>query len=133
MRTAVLLIVATGLGMAPCLAQDCSNPQTQTDLTICAVERFERADTKLNADYRKIMSRLHSDSDTAKLFQAAQRAWIAFRDAECAFATSATVGGSINPMMVAECRERLTSVRVADFETYLNCEEGDVTCPAIPQ
>jgi len=60
--------------------------------------------------------------------QAAEEAWIRFRDRECAFIGAPTAGGSIHGMIVAQCQARLTLVRVKDLETQLNCQEGDLSC-----
>jgi hypothetical protein len=43
--------------------------------------------------------RLGADEATKKRLKEAQRAWIAFRDAECDFATSGSRDGSIYPMI----------------------------------
>jgi len=105
---ALLVLVLLGLGGQMAAAEDCSNLQTQTDMTICAVGEYNKADAELNASYKQIMTRLKDDPETAKLLVAAEKAWMAFRDAECTFANAGTDGGSIHPMLVAECREAIT-------------------------
>lgn len=121
------------LGGSSALALDCSSLQTQTDMTICAVDQYNKADAELNTAYKEIMRRLKSEPDTAKLLVTAEKAWMAFRDAECEFANTGTVGGSIHPMMVAQCREAITRKRVDDLKVYLDCEEGDLSCPLLPE
>ncbi|AYO84442.1 lysozyme inhibitor LprI family protein [Methylobacterium brachiatum] len=69
------------------LCQDAtSTPETQT----CLHQALEAADAKLNAAYRKALSIIDQDDrpEDAKAawkaqFATAQRAWIAFRDADC--------------------------------------------------
>jgi uncharacterized protein YecT (DUF1311 family) len=98
----------------------------------CADKSFQQADSELNALYRQITNRLKGDGDAAetlKALVAAQRAWVAFRDAECAFVGSGTIGGSVHPMIVASCRAGLTEKRIADFKAFLKCQEGDLSCP----
>ncbi|MBN8955575.1 MAG: DUF1311 domain-containing protein [Rhizobiales bacterium] len=114
-------------------AADCSNPVTQFDLTACANEDYLKTDAALNKLYRQINGRLKGDDAARKLLTASQRAWIAFRDAECAFATSAVEGGSIQPMLRAQCLDALTAKRAEDFKVYLKCEEGDLSCPVPAQ
>jgi hypothetical protein len=46
------------------------------------------ADVELNVLYRQITASLNDDEATTELPVAAQRAWVAFRDAECAFSAS---------------------------------------------
>jgi len=121
-----LLIVAAS---AHAEAADCNAPQTQADMHECSGQAFRRADTQLNAQYRQISAQLNEKTATMRQLIVAQRAWISFRDAECAFATAAVEGGSIRQTLQADCLERLTRKRIADFEVYLNCTEGDLSCP----
>jgi uncharacterized protein YecT (DUF1311 family) len=128
------LIFATlsfvGLSMtSSARAADCGADATQTDLDVCAAQAFKKADAQLNADYRQILDRLKGDSATTKLFVGAEKAWIGFRDAECAFATSRSADGSIYPMLEAQCWTGLTQRRLSDLAAYLTCEEGDLSCP----
>ncbi len=130
MRAFVASLAFVSAGLSGAAAQEnCADPQTQTDMTICAVKKYEQADGELNAAYKEITKRLKDDPETGKLLVAAEKAWMGFRDAECTFANSATVGGSIHPMLVAQCREAITRKRVDDLKVYLNCEEGDMSCP----
>ena len=100
--------------------------QTQTDLNQQAGAALKDADRQLNAAYTKLRARLGPGS-RARL-QAAEEAWIRFRDRECAFIGATTEGGSIHGMIVAQCQARLTLVRVKDLEAQLNCQEGDLSC-----
>ncbi len=100
--------------------------QTQMDLNQQAGTALQDADRQLNAVYTKLRTRLGPES-RARL-QAAEEAWIRFRDRECAFIGAPTAGGSIHGMIVAQCQARLTLVRVKDLEAQLNCQEGDLSC-----
>ena len=132
MRHLTLLFVCLA-GLAPSArAADCSNLQTQMELTQCAGENQRIADGQLNAAYKQIQQRLKDDPDTAKLMTTAQRAWVAYRDAECTFSSSQTKGGSIYPMIYAECVTAMTQSRLKDFKQYLSCKEGDMSCPVPP-
>jgi uncharacterized protein YecT (DUF1311 family) len=117
-------------------AEDCGDAPNQAAMNLCADRSFQQADMQLNALYRQITNRLKGNSDAAetlKAFIVAQRAWIAFRDAECAFVGSNTIGGSVHPTIVASCRAGLTDKRIADFKAYLKCQEGDLSCPVPAQ
>lgn len=87
---------------------------------------------ELNKLYKEISNRLKDDADTLKALRNAQRAWISFRDAECDFAAINTQGGSIHSMLITTCRNELTQARIKNFNTYLSCEEGDMSCPVPP-
>ena len=91
-------------------SSDCENAQDQATMNKCANDDFAKADKQLNAHYREIEKRLADD-------------------AECNFSASGTAGGSVHPMTVAKCREKLTTERNKQFSEYLNCEEGDLSCP----
>lgn len=112
---------------------DCANAMTQTDMNLCAARAADAADATLNTLYQKIRARLKGDDPTIALLTATQRAWIAFRDAECDFASSSVAGGSVHPMIRAGCIETLTLARSEDFRQYLACEEGDLSCPLPPR
>ena len=135
MRVRLLATLLLGLALTggPALAGCEDTATTQADLNDCAAQSFEKSDTALNGLYRQIMQRLGKGSAEARQLVAAQRAWIAFRDAECDFAASGVEGGSIYPMTVVNCRDALTQKRIDDFKFYLACEEGDTACPVPAQ
>ncbi len=104
----------------------CGPEATQTELNICAGAEFDAADAELNELYKQLTARLGADKAS---LVAAQRAWVAYRDAECDFVASGVVGGSIHSMIRGECLSDLTRARSADFKSFLACEEGDLSCP----
>jgi uncharacterized protein YecT (DUF1311 family) len=125
---AILLAAAC----ARCAAMECAD-QTQFGLDVCANAGFERADRALNDAYREIVRRLASDVRAKQSLIAAETAWIAFRDAECAFQASSSEGGSIHPMEVSLCLEDETRRRTKDLQAYLHCVEADLSCPVPAQ
>jgi uncharacterized protein YecT (DUF1311 family) len=112
----------------PALAELCDNPQTQGDMNYCAQYAYTKADADLNDVYGKFKKLIAKDSQAKAYLLKAQKAWIIFRDAECALEGSATQGGSAQPMIIINCKTRLTSERVQQFRARLNCTEGDLTC-----
>jgi len=129
-----LAIVAGALLVAPlAAAADCDPNATQQELNACTGAALEAADGELNALYGQMKARLGGDGDTLHLMTLAQRAWIAWRDAECDFTSASVSGGSIYPMIRGQCLTDLTNARVADFRRLLSCEEGDLSCPLPPQ
>jgi uncharacterized protein YecT (DUF1311 family) len=132
MRSSVVgfraMICAILSWLPPAYADDCKD-QTQSGLNACADAAYNKADAALNFAYKQILQRLKDDSATAKLLVTAQQAWIAYRDAECAFASSANAGGSNYPMVVSICLEDVTQERTKDLEAFLKCSEGDTGCP----
>jgi len=67
--------------------------QTQAAMNAEARADFKKVDAELNSAYAALMAKLPDAEGKEKLKQS-QRAWIAFRDAEAAFAAG---GGTILP------------------------------------
>ena len=114
-------------------AAKCDAEATQAELNACTGAAFETADRELNTLYGTMKARLAGDDQTLTLMTLAQRAWIAWRDAECDFTAAGVATGSIYPTIRAQCLTDLTTARVADFHRLLSCEEGDLSCPLPPQ
>nr|WP_197478279.1 lysozyme inhibitor LprI family protein [Luteibacter rhizovicinus] len=109
-------------------AQDCSQ-DSQIGMNVCADQEFKVADKELNTTYQQVISRLDKNKPTYALLVKAQRSWLAFRDAQCEFATSAASQGSIYPMLVVQCRTEMTHTRTKELKPLLHCEESDMSCP----
>ena len=120
--TAVLVVTA-----APAMAAaSCGDQMTQTAMNQCADAQYRSADRTLNTTYGKLLAKLSPAGRSA--LQAAQRAWLAYRDAECAFETAGTAGGSIHPFVLSQCLEGLTAAQTALLAAQANCVEGDLSC-----
>lgn len=111
-------------------SSECDNAQDQATMNKCAGQGFQKADKKLNSLYQQLERRL-AGNDAKKLLTTSQRAWIKFRDAECDFSSSGTEGGTVQPMIYAMCRERITADRSKQLSEHLKCEEGDLSCPQL--
>jgi uncharacterized protein YecT (DUF1311 family) len=110
---------ATNLQLAQ--RPNCNNPQTQSEMNICASIAYQNADRKLNQVYRQLLPKL-SASRKQKLISA-QQAWIKFRDSSCEFERSAYEGGSMAPMIYGFCLADVTEQRTKDLQRYL--EDSD--------
>ena len=111
---------ATNLQLAQ--RPNCNNPQTQSEMNICASIAYQNADRKLNQVYRQLLPKL-SAARKQKLITA-QQAWIKFRDSSCEFERSAYEGGSIAPMIYGFCLANVTEQRTKDLRRYL--EDSDL-------
>jgi len=116
------LLVVVG---SPLLAQerDCSRAVTQADMNECAYADFKAADRELNAAYAAAIATAQSwDADAQagaeETLRAAQRAWIAFRDAACEAEAALWGGGSAESMMRSGCLRALTEERTEDLWAY---------------
>lgn len=122
---AILFSVTAGISM-PVAAQtepDCKAPQTQADMTICAGKDHEKADKDLNAAYQKLRKQLAERDKTADASSkgatdalvTAQRAWVVFRDANCALSGFQARGGTMEPMLIASCLADMSSKRADEL------------------
>ncbi len=98
---------------------NCKNPQTQTEMTICAGLDYKAADVELNRAYKSAMV-VMKDMDAhlppklkgaVKTLRAAQRAWILYRDKACEAHGFMARGGSMESMLVGHCLAELTRKR----------------------
>lgn len=95
---------------------NCNNPQTQSEMNICAGISYQNADKKLNQVYQRLLPKLET-SRRQKLV-AAQQAWLKFRDASCAFEKSEVEGGTMAPMIYGGCMATLTEQRTKQLQGY---------------
>ena len=128
MRETATIVLLTVLYSGSVAASPCAD-QTQRGLDACAGAARDKADAALNGAYKQIVGRLADNPGKTKRLIEAEKAWIAFRHAECAFANSDTEGGSIHSMEVTLCEEKLTNIRAQQLRSYLKCGEGDMECP----
>ena len=124
---AIALLSATAGFSTPAAAQgepDCKAPQTQADMTICAGKDYEKADKQLNAEYQKLRKLLTerdkaADADGKGATDAlvtAQRAWVAFRDANCGLSGFQARGGSMEPMLISSCLADMSRKRADELK-----------------
>lgn len=106
----------------------CPNVATdkQQDLNECAATTLAEADGALNALYRRLMEQLSPKAKAS--LRLTQRAWLAYREAECEFESIAVEGGSMRPMVRGACLSTLTQSRIKDFRFQLTCTSGDAAC-----
>ncbi|WP_333898985.1 lysozyme inhibitor LprI family protein [Agrobacterium pusense] len=119
-----LICVTAGISM-PVAAQEpnCKEPQTQADMTICAGKDYEKADKELNVAYQKLRKLLIERDKAAgadgkgatDALVTAQRAWVAFRDANCALAGFQARGGSMEPMLISSCLAETSGKRAEEL------------------
>ncbi|MEN4909956.1 lysozyme inhibitor LprI family protein [Rahnella bonaserana] len=102
--------------------------QNQRELNDCAAQSYKNADREMNTAYKKVMDTLKSSPEKSKALLQAQRAWLKFRDADCAFLNSNSVGGSINAMNGALCLSELTTERTNSLNKIKKCDMGDPEC-----
>ena len=81
--------------------------QTQAAMNAQARAQFEKADAELNKTYEALLTKLPDAASKQKLKES-QRAWLAFRDVEAAFAADQARGGSMAATIRYETMTELT-------------------------
>ena len=132
------VVISVLLGLAPltCLAQmygpdyEQCNQDATVDIVDCVDRHAKRWDAELNRAYKALMSRAE-ESQRAPL-KAAQRSWINYRDANCAFYGSAS--GSVSRIEAAECLRAMTQARACELKSAGLAEApSDPSCEAAPR
>ena len=102
--------------------------QTQFELDEQAGRALTLANHDLAAAIQTYRKRLHWIQRL--LFDRSQAAWETYRRSACDFEGSGLSRGSVQTMVVSECRETLTKERLRYIEALITCKEGGLHCPA---
>lgn len=113
------------------MSQTCMDSQegghSTLGMTSCLNAEANVWDKHLNVEYKATMAAFRAmDTDEAEYFpqfanradtlRDAQRAWIAFRDGECALAYAMWGSGSMRNIAHADCRLQMTADRVIELQ-----------------
>ncbi len=93
------------------------NAQTQAAMNAQARAEFEQADVELNKTYEAVLKKL-PDAESKQKLKESQRAWLAFRDAEAAFAAGPR--GSMAPTLRYATMTELTQQRIKRLKAHLD-------------
>ena len=99
-----------GDGFKPC--GDAASTAATVD---CTTRKTKEWDRRLNASYGELLRSAEADQRPA--LQAAQRLWLQYRDANCAFYAAGP--GTIRQVNAAECLRAMTQDRASEFEQAL--------------
>ena len=125
-----MLSAAVFLGISSLLAQ------TQADLDQQSCGQFHKADASLNATYSKILKEYGKNAQFVSKLKAAQRAWLAFRDAELEARfpkpDKQAEYGTVYPMCRCTQLQELTEQRRKELGLWLDgIPEGDVCAGSV--
>ncbi len=105
-------VVAQGLNC------DDSANLNQQQMNQCAQISYKKDDEELNKAYQELLPKLQ-ESRRKKLVEA-QKIWIEFRDASCAFERSAVEGGTMAPTIYYGCLGETTQARTKQLKEYIS-------------
>ena len=97
------------------VVQYCDSP-SQPDMNECLLGRFNQADARLNAQWKvTLKAALTVSAASANRLRAAQRAWIAYRDANCDAKHYFELGISLDKGLNTICRTDMTLARTKEL------------------
>lgn len=88
----------------------------------CNGEELRRQDGQLNSLYRELSAKSTPEARAALV--RTQRAWIAFRDAECEYEGEQHSGGTLEAIVIGGCHVEMTAQRVMQLRRYVRIEHG---------
>lgn len=91
---------------------------------------YKKINDLLKNKYNMIKKILSKNKNLEQDFVKAQEAWLNFSKKECQFESSRL--GSAARLVYKNCTQELIKRRLKDFEYYLTCQEGDLSCPTNP-
>lgn len=97
----------------------CNPGGAQIEMNACAYDSFVEADKELNQVYKALLRKEDNNKIFVQKLRAAQKAWLAFRDAEleamyaCEEADSRICWGSMHPLCYLSYKEKLTRDRTS--------------------
>jgi uncharacterized protein YecT (DUF1311 family) len=134
-----LLCISLAFVCLPGLAQEetrskpCGDYDTQNEMNACAADKASNADKRLNALYTQLLDKLQKSPDTRARVVAAERAWIASRDADLVATwpismsqDTLTAYGSVHPFCYYSTLESMIEDRIKVLKSWLSTQEGDV-------
>ena len=92
--------------------------QSQSEMTEQAWADFDKADKELNQVYQKALKAADDDIARQKLVKA-QKAWLAFRDAEADVDADLARGGTLAPQLEAMSETETTKARTAQLKRFM--------------
>ena len=113
----LLLVTASVFSQKKRKTGPCANPQTQSEMNQCAGKDYQAADAVLNQVYPRLVAKL--DNDEKAQLKEAQTAWLKYRDANCEFVADQFKGGTMRPMIYANCLADMTRKRTIELRTQI--------------
>ncbi len=110
-------LTAIGISMNPVQSKPCGNGQNADERIACSREIHAAADKRLNRAYKQRRSALNTRRKI--LLRDAQRAWIKYRDKECAWEANLNPGGDAAALSKISCLAALTNRRADDLKSNI--------------
>lgn len=121
----LVLIVMSSAAFAQDDTIKCNPEGTQIEMNVCAGEDYQKADKKLNETWKKLMVKFKNDKTATTNLKKAQKAWVAFRDADIEAMFSCASGdggcwGSMESMLRSGELQAMTEARTKRLQHYID-------------
>ena len=113
------------IALALAATNPCANANTQLAMNQCAAAEYKQADAGMtrqwNVNYAAMKRRDGQDRSRGGGFGHAaallesQRAWLKFRDTHCVVEGGFYAGGSMQGMVITQCKTKMTRTRTAQL------------------
>jgi uncharacterized protein YecT (DUF1311 family) len=113
-RTLCLLTGLLAWHCAEAADTGCKDATTTAAMRACENTRYEKSERELNAAYATLTKQL--DPTQQEKLRRAQRAWLAFRDANAQFLAGAAQAGTLAPLIKVTALADMTEVRTKELE-----------------
>ena len=120
MQLVTTRVIGVFIVLTACAATPVAQVRAQTQAAMNAEARadFKLSDAELNKTYEAVLKKL-PDAESKEKLKQSQRAWLAFREAEAAFAADEARGGSMAPTIRYETMTELTQQRIKQLKSHL--------------
>ncbi|MFN3863366.1 MAG: lysozyme inhibitor LprI family protein [Erythrobacter sp.] len=132
MMVTLLVPLLAQAAQPPVPEWNCADPQFQQEMNWCAGQEFAAADAALNAQWAATAEVMKArDAEWAELgssdrrpgffnsLREAQRAWLRYREAQCRADGYTARMGSLEPLLAATCKTRLTRLRTEELKSLI--------------
>ena len=124
---ALSLLAWTADGASAKAPWPCDKAKTTADMISCADRELRKHDAEMARSYRALTERSKTMNTPEPGYgpppldalQQSQRAWLAFRDADCHWKSTSFYGGTGQAVIAANCRAVMTRDRAAELRSML--------------
>jgi len=120
MKRSLIALGVSLLALADARALDCANAVTTPDMNECAAREQKVVEANLNRTYQQLLKDLNDPDSAAtkKKLVVAQRAWVKFREADCAAVYEHYAGGTIRNLMHSGCMRGRAEQRIKELGAF---------------
>lgn len=130
------VLMASGPTLAPAAEQDeCADPQAQQQMNYCSAQEFWKLDGELTKTYEEALAYTKKMDQNAPPLEGpdlktetealtiAEKGWLQYRDAHCDGMGYLARDGTLEPLLVGNCKIELTKNRIRELKDLMTSLE----------